>query len=63
MESLGIGYWIVLIVGLFILLWPVSRIANRAGYSGWWAVLLLVPVVNLIMVWVFAFAEWPKRNP
>ena len=38
-------------------------IVNRAGYSRWWLVLMFVPVLNLIMLWVFAFADWPAAKP
>lgn len=40
-----------------------GRIVNRAGYSRWWLVLMIVPFLNLIMLWVFAFAEWPAAKP
>jgi uncharacterized membrane protein YhaH (DUF805 family) len=35
------------------------RILNKAGYSRWWALLFIVPFINVIMVWVFAYAKWP----
>jgi len=40
-------------------MWCYVRIVRRAGYSGWWVLILLVPVVNIVMVWVFAFSNWP----
>jgi hypothetical protein len=40
-----------------------GRIVNRAGYSRWWLVLMIVPLLNLIMLWVFAFADWPAAKP
>jgi uncharacterized membrane protein YhaH (DUF805 family) len=40
--------------------WLVVRVLRKAGYSGWWCLLMLVPFVNLIMIWVFAFAHWPR---
>ena len=36
-----------------------SRVLRRAGYSPWWVLLVLVPLVNLIALWVFAYARWP----
>ena len=35
------------------------RILNKAGYSRWWALLVIVPILNVIMVWVFAYGKWP----
>jgi hypothetical protein len=39
------------------------RIATKAGFSGVWSLLMLVPLLNVAMIWVFAFAKWPiQRN-
>ncbi|QWC18013.1 DUF805 domain-containing protein [Cellulomonas dongxiuzhuiae] len=40
------------------------RIIQKAGYSGWWVLVGLVPVLNLVMFLVFAFSTWPvlKEN-
>jgi amino acid transporter len=35
------------------------RIASKAGYNGAASLLLLIPLVNLIMICIFAFSEWP----
>lgn len=50
-------------LGAFLFgLWLTIRILNKAGYSEWWAAILFVPLVNIIMIWVFAFAKWPVLN-
>jgi uncharacterized membrane protein YhaH (DUF805 family) len=38
---------------------PAAQILHRTGYSRWLALLLLVPVVGVVMFWIFAFGEWP----
>lgn len=43
----------------FIALW---RIVSKAGYAGAWALLLFVPVVNVIALIAFAFSEWPLER-
>jgi hypothetical protein len=60
----GIGIWSLLIIifGVIIPLLIFGPIAKKAGYSRWWALIMLVPVVNLIMIWVFSFAKWPVEN-
>ena len=62
MSSFGTWYWIGILL-LVLLVWAFvaifGRILMRAGYSRWWLLTLFVPVVNLVMVWVFAFANWP----
>ena len=48
---------------IVVAIWLPVRILHRAGYSGWWVILTLIPLVNLIMIWVFAFSTWPKTQP
>lgn len=47
---------------ILILMWPICRIVNKAGYSGAWGLLYLIPVVNLIALWAFALVEWPNER-
>lgn len=35
------------------------KILNKAGYSGWWVLVGIVPVANVVMFFVFAFGRWP----
>lgn len=39
--------------------WLNIKILKKAGYSKWWAATILVPYVNIIMIWLFAFSKWP----
>ena len=62
MGGLSIWHWIVILLFaglLWVFIAVFGRILQRTGYSRWWLLTLLVPIVNVIMVWVFAFAEWP----
>jgi hypothetical protein len=58
MGSFSIWHWILILI-LLLPLWFFSRAVARAGFSPWWALLGIVPVVNIIMLWVFAYAKWP----
>ncbi len=49
---------IVLIAVLFAFLF--SRIVAKAGFPPLLAILMLIPVANIIFLWWFAFSEWPK---
>jgi uncharacterized membrane protein YhaH (DUF805 family) len=40
-------------------LWMTVRILRKAGYSGWWSLLTLVPILNIATIWVFASSDWP----
>ena len=37
-------------------------IVQKAGYSGWNILWMFVPVANLVMLFVFAFAKWPIED-
>jgi hypothetical protein len=47
---------------MIFMLFPTWRIVTKAGYNGAWALIGLVPVVNIIMLWVFAFSTWPSEQ-
>jgi uncharacterized membrane protein YhaH (DUF805 family) len=49
---IAIALWLLLVIAYI-------RVIQKAGYSGWWMLLGLIPVVNVIMFLVFAFARWP----
>jgi len=58
--SMSLWHGIVVIAVLFVFLFPTAKILKKAGYSGWWCVLALVPLLNWIMLWIFAYASWPN---
>ncbi len=35
------------------------RILGKAGISRWWALAVLIPVLNVIVLWLFAYYDWP----
>jgi uncharacterized membrane protein YhaH (DUF805 family) len=54
-------HWLlVLLITAVILGVPAIKILRRAGRSGWWFLLWFIPVLNFIMLWVFAFTRWPS---
>lgn len=55
-QMLAIGFW------LAIFLVPAWRITQKAGFPGALSLLMLIPMVNLIMIWVFAFIKWPNQK-
>jgi len=50
---------IVYLAILLIFLIAYIRIIQKAGYSGWWVLVGIVPVLNVVMFLVFAFSRWP----
>ena len=54
----GFGF-IPLLIILVLLVVPYWKIRSRSGHSGAWGLLMLVPLVNVISLWVLAFKRWP----
>lgn len=49
-----------LIIGIALVVVPAWKIVEKAGYPGPLALLVLVPVVNVVALWLFAFGRWPR---
>jgi hypothetical protein len=41
-------------------LWLGSKILEKAGIDKKWVFCLLIPVVNIFVIWAFAFSNWPN---
>jgi hypothetical protein len=50
---------LVIVVAVAAIIWPYCRVVSRAGYSPWLGLLIIVPLVNVIALWVFAYVRWP----
>lgn len=53
------NYGFPLLISLVLIGIPAAVILRKAGYSRWWVILAFIPPLNLIGLWVFAFAKWP----
>lgn len=62
MVDIDIWYVIVLVIVIAGIVLVFGSVAKKAGFSRWWSLLMIVPLINLIMVWVFAFMEWPAEK-
>jgi hypothetical protein len=59
MGSFSIWHWLIVII-IFLPNLLFIPAVKKAGFSGWWVALSLVPVVGLVLLWVFAYAKWPS---
>ena len=50
----------MIIIGIKILIF--CKIFSKAGYSWALGLLMLVPIANIVMLFVLAFAEWPVQR-
>ncbi|CAE6969671.1 hypothetical protein [Paraburkholderia domus] len=62
MGSLSIWHWLIVLLVIAFYLFPLTRILKKAGFSGWFCLLAVVPLVNLLAFWAFAFIEWPVER-
>jgi hypothetical protein len=53
------GEFIGTLLYIFGVVLPSMIVVRRIGYSRWWGLITLVPLVNLVMLWVLASTEWP----
>jgi hypothetical protein len=54
------GIAIILYVAIFIaIIVAAAEIFIKAGYSRWFCFLMIIPVVNLIVFFWFAYSKWP----
>ncbi len=64
---LGLSWLVILAIAAFhfvlalVLIIPTWRICTRAGFSGGWALLHLLPVIgSFIVMAILAFGDWPN---
>ena len=63
MRNIGVlelGF-LLFVIPIFIVLMvvPYWKIFSKAGWSGAMSLLMVVPLANLVVLWVFAFSDWP----
>ena len=61
MQSIGATELIVAVVCLSIGIIPFWKIFGKAGFPQWLALLMLVPLLNVILLYYVAFTHWPNR--
>lgn len=59
------GMWamgpLMMLVMAAVVIVPFWFIFSKAGYSGWLSLLMVVPLVNLILLYFLAFSRWPRH--
>ena len=59
MDTFSIWHAFIVAFYFVLILVPASTVLRKAGRSGWWALFFIVPVVNVVALWVFAYSRWP----
>jgi len=50
----------MMLVFAALIIVPFWFIFAKAGFSGWLSLLMVIPVVNVITLYIFAFSAWPS---
>jgi hypothetical protein len=61
MGTFSLWHLIIIFLAIFAIAAPPYWTLQKAGWSGWWCFIFVVPIANLIFLWVFAFARWPNE--
>lgn len=59
-NNIGPAGLLMLIIMVALIVVPYFRIWKRTGHSGWISVLMIVPLVNIVLLYVLAFKRWPS---
>lgn len=49
----------VLLTTVVLFVWPACRICARAGFSWYLGLMAALPLLNIALLFILAFAEWP----
>jgi hypothetical protein len=61
MDNVFFPWHLVLVIPLLVLvLWPWTKILRRMGFSPWLCLLFFVPLVNFVLLYYIAYAQWPR---
>ncbi len=53
---------LVILIVTALMTWAFCKIFSRAGYSWALGLLMLVPIANIIVPFILAFADWPIQK-
>ena len=59
LGGIGPAELLMVLLGMAVVVLPFYKIFSKAGYPGALSLLMLVPVVNVLVPFFLAFAEWP----
>lgn len=61
-NTMGGGHWLWMLIVAVIIVVPVWKICKRAGYPGPLGLLILVPMLNIALLYFIAFSDWPAKQ-
>ncbi|MEM6824179.1 MAG: hypothetical protein AAGC72_18025 [Planctomycetota bacterium] len=59
LNNIGMPGIVTTLIIAVVLVAPYWKLWSRTGHPGWLGLLVLVPIVNVVMIYVLAFKPWP----
>jgi len=59
LEQTSLLGFVPLILLLILVVVPCWKIWTRTGNSGAWSLLMVLPIINIVSLWVLAYKRWP----
>jgi len=57
----GLAEFVIIVVAV-LCVWAYWRIFAKAGYPGAMSIMMVIPILNIIMIFFLAFSEWPVHK-
>ena len=57
-SGLLLFVFVFALVMVVVTIVPYWKIFSKAGFSGWMSLLMLVPLLNLVVLYLVAFSNW-----
>jgi len=55
----GVPELLFLLVGGFVIILPLWKVFSKAGYPGALSLGMILPVVNIVLLYFLGFSDWP----
>ena len=59
MNYFGFPEMLLLLVGGIIIILPLWKVFSKAGYPGALSLGMMLPVVNIVLLYFLGFSDWP----
>ena len=59
MNYFGVPELLLLLVGGIIIVRPLWKVFSKAGYPGALSLGMILPVVNIVLLYFLGFSDWP----
>lgn len=53
------AFWFVFVILFIFQMYCYWRVAQKCGYPGSYSLLVLIPLVNIVIMLMWVFSEWP----